>query len=333
MTAIGGRIPLLRARIAIRIAEALEAGGHSPDALARRLNIPAWHHCNTCEFVPHSHINRLMTEASRLTGSPTFGIRAMEIGSFLAPGSVGERTADADTVGEALQVVVRDIPAYGSVRQWRLAESGFSTWICRDGPPPFEFGDPELTHFALATMVRLVRMGTGREWRPARVLIPEAAMAGLEDEAMFVGTQFTATETLTAVAVPHAVMKMPIRRPSGSPEPSVSEAPADNFAGSLRQVLRSLLGQHAPQIEDAAEIAGMTVRSLQRRPAREGVTYSKLVEEARYDAATTLLAGSDAKIIDVAYCMGYSDPAHFTRAFRRFAGVSPREYRKRHALH
>jgi AraC-like DNA-binding protein len=50
----------------------------------------------------------------------------------------------------------------------------------------------------------------------------------------------------------------------------------------------------------------------------------------RYDVATDLLARTDAKIIGIALDLGYSDHAHFTRAFRKWAGVSPLEYRRRH---
>jgi AraC-like DNA-binding protein len=45
------------------------------------------------------------------------------------------------------------------------------------------------------------------------------------------------------------------------------------------------------------------------------------------EAAVELLEGSDSKIIDVAYAVGYEDPSHFSRAFRRLKGTSPREFR------
>jgi AraC-like DNA-binding protein len=82
-----------------------------------------------------------------------------------------------------------------------------------------------------------------------------------------------------------------------------------------------------PQITLAAEIAGTSVRTLQRRLAEQGVSYSEVVDRARFDVASRLLTESDAPSIEVAYATAYSDPSHFARAFRRIAGVSPREYR------
>ena len=82
----------------------------------------------------------------------------------------------------------------------------------------------------------------------------------------------------------------------------------------------------APSIEFAAEMAGTSVRTLQRRLALHKHTYSALIEDARAERGRKLLRESDEKVIDVAYSVGYKDPAHFSRAFRRLNGVSPLEY-------
>ena len=73
----------------------------------------------------------------------------------------------------------------------------------------------------------------------------------------------------------------------------------------------------------------MSVRSFQRRLEDEGVNYSQLIDWVRLDRATRLLDAPGARVIDVALEVGYSDPAHFTRAFRRWTGVTPRQFRGR----
>ena len=80
-----------------------------------------------------------------------------------------------------------------------------------------------------------------------------------------------------------------------------------------------------------ADFVGISVRTLQRRLAAGGASHDLLVAQARFATAAAVLEETDAKILDLALDLGYSDHANFTRAFRRWAGCSPREYRIRHA--
>ena len=72
----------------------------------------------------------------------------------------------------------------------------------------------------------------------------------------------------------------------------------------------------------------MSVRTLQRRLAAAGVSHEVLVAQTRFATAAAVLEQTNAKILDLALDLGYSDHANFTRAFRRWAGCSPQEYRR-----
>jgi AraC-like DNA-binding protein len=82
-----------------------------------------------------------------------------------------------------------------------------------------------------------------------------------------------------------------------------------------------------PRLTLAAEIAGTSTRTLQRRLAADGLSYSELIDRARFDIASRMLVETDARSIEIAQATAYSDPSHFARAFRRIAGLSPDEYR------
>ena len=113
------------------------------------------------------------------------------------------------------------------------------------------------------------------------------------------------------------------------PQAALQSRQALDFASSLKSILRAYLPDGYPKIELAAEIAGLSVRTLQRRLAQQGLSYSTLIKHLRYEAASQLLKDSDIRMIDAANELGWESPATFTRAFSDTAGISPSEYRAR----
>ncbi len=101
-----------------------------------------------------------------------------------------------------------------------------------------------------------------------------------------------------------------------------------DFLNLLRMILQPYLNGGRPDLSLVAEIVGMSPRTLQRRLQRSGSSYSQVLQEARFDLARNLLDDPGAKIIDVAMTAGYQSPQHFTRAFRRFTGLTPTRYRR-----
>ncbi len=190
-------------------------------------------------------------------------------------------------------------------------------------------------------MIEHVGIGAGPSWRPARISLqtrksPDRRLReALRDPEIRLGQKFT------GIAVPRALLAQPTPSRDGTgrcgqgdeEELLGTTAPARDFAGSLRQLVGTLLVDGPPQIETMAEITGLSVRSLQRRLAAECATYSEIVDQARYQAAIRLLEDTDNRITDIGLDLGYADPAHFTRAFKRWAGITPREYRSHQQMH
>jgi AraC-like DNA-binding protein len=80
----------------------------------------------------------------------------------------------------------------------------------------------------------------------------------------------------------------------------------------------------------AAEVAGMSSRTLQRRLAAAGTSYSELVSAGRLRVAKLWLAESTMPVAEIASLLGYKEATNFARAFRRLTGVAPSVYRRMH---
>jgi AraC-like DNA-binding protein len=140
----------------------------------------------------------------------------------------------------------------------------------------------------------------------------------------------------SVVAVPRVLPATPIPPlpsadlPTDVVDDRVASAPTHDIVGSIRQAVQTLsYGDEYPSVAQTAQFVGMSTRTLQRRLAAGGVSHGQLVAECRFKTAATVLEQSSGKILDLALDLGYSDHANFTRAFRRWAGCSPREYRAR----
>jgi AraC-like DNA-binding protein len=101
-------------------------------------------------------------------------------------------------------------------------------------------------------------------------------------------------------------------------------------AGLAFQVQRALASRFAggdTSIGALARELAMSARTLQRHLATEGVSYHALLDDARKAAASQYLSESTLAIGEIAYLVGYSEPAPFHRAFKRWFGKTPAEVR------
>jgi len=107
-------------------------------------------------------------------------------------------------------------------------------------------------------------------------------------------------------------------------------AKADQDAPAGERVKRWLTSQNLdtrPTMETIARELGMSARSLRRRLHSERAPFNDLVEEARALRAKGMLADPRHSVQETAYALGFGTPAAFSRAFRRWTGMTPSAYR------
>jgi AraC-like DNA-binding protein len=215
-----------------------------------------------------------------------------------------------------------------------LQESGPTIWFCQRFLGGADYaGCDQVEAYGLTRMIQGVRDVVDPDWCPDHIRIPAHAGAAIRHVDALSETRIDYTDDFSAMAIPRNLLpkELPGARSRGSGNaktvPSM-ENPPSSLIDSISLLIQTLATEGAPNLRRVADAVGTSGRSLQRRLAESGVTFSEVAAQTRLSLAREMLLDRSVKIIDVGFELGYSDPANFTRAFRRWTGVSPREFRQ-----
>lgn len=109
---------------------------------------------------------------------------------------------------------------------------------------------------------------------------------------------------------------------------AASQGSAGSMVEQVEQYLVSALPRGVPRIAEVAAHLNMTVRTLQRRLEQEQWRYAELLDDVRQRLACELLGREDASVTEVAFLLGFSEPSAFHKAFLRWTGTRPGEWRR-----
>jgi len=104
----------------------------------------------------------------------------------------------------------------------------------------------------------------------------------------------------------------------------------NDIAVQVKSKLIESLSAGQPTQESIATALNMSTRNLQRRLHLEGTSFKMLLDEIRKDLSQQYIKNSNLSINEITFMLGFSEPANFTRAFKRWTGHSPSEYRLSH---
>jgi len=313
-------IPLIRASSIKPVCDRIEAAGGHLDSVLVRCGLTRDAITSASVFVPAPAVYQCCEEAARVLRDPHLGAR---IGIEMAAGGFSALLGPVEpssTFAEMLTRFIIDYPGYSSAaapfmeigrdRTTFRIKRGFTP----DAPPA------QADAIGAALILGLVQRSVGQRWSASDVIAEVCAPAAL-DIPELAGTTL-ATGDLLGLRV-----SFPTRWLVDARSPQAK--PTAGSLDTLRSVLAAHLFEPGLDLERAAQLTGLRASQISRVLRDMDASFTRLLDDLRREAAVTALSESACKISDAATSLGYSNASNFCRAFIRWTGVSPRDYRAR----
>lgn len=285
------------------------------------------------------YLMRLGHTIIQRTQRPDLGLLAATTTSITRYGYAGLAALTAATLGDALDTLVKFESLYG--RCYR----GNSRLIRQPSGATFNFYSiapyNDYTYFVVDTVLcswaRVMHWLTGRAdlVQSAHVEFSTPAYYAAYPEA-FGCPVFFHQENNHLLLLPGATEVPVLHANPGLHEELVREcesqmsriSQANTYRNRVQRVLGTMLHGKTPSIEEVAQELGIPSWTLRRKLNEEEASFQEIVDEMRRDVALSYMRNTELSFGEISYLLGFSTPGAFQRAFKRWAGTTPGEYRR-----
>lgn len=334
MTAADATVPVVVARA---IFAAAERRGLSASVLAEAVGFDLELLDAVDARAPAGIVARLWDEAGKRTGDESFGLDVGRTSPDAGLPLAGRLIAASDTLGEGLARVMTYYRVFNDVHPAEVAVDG-DELVVRVLTKAIPIKLPRhAIEFAFSWFVAVASKALREPVKLTRVSFEHAAPKDDAEHREWFGCPVTFDAGETSFRAPATLFE----RRTASPDPElleILERHAQNLFEKLparaslvartRAVLVELLPRGDADIELTAEALQVSARTLQRKLQEEGTSFRDLVDDTRAEIAKERLRDLSLSIAEVALRVGFSDQSAFHRAFVRWTGATPGDFRK-----
>jgi len=285
---------------------------------------------------PIDHITRLWRAAVQCTQDAGFGLKA---GAAVEPArfaGVGGILQAAPTLREALAAVQKYQRLISDGGRFQLLAGDAATWVIyhpRQGQLAFSRHQLEAV---LAAVVAFARRVAGPALRPQRVQLSQAQIGPLAGYRAVFACPVAFEQAFSGLLLANAQLDAPLPQANVRRVREHHRHAARQLAGlgqgaalaqELRAWMASELAQRVPARAAAAQALGLSERTLARRMQAQQLSFSGLLDGVRRDAALHAVAHTPQALADIGQRLGFAEPSVFWRAFRRWTGCTPAQWR------
>ncbi|HXQ71990.1 MAG TPA: AraC family transcriptional regulator [Pyrinomonadaceae bacterium] len=326
----------IQAKAAEKILKAAVARGVKAESLCEAVNFDPSVLEDPDSRMPFAQLVALYEKAAELTGDENFGLHIGESVALSAFDVVGYCALNSSTLGAAFARVARYHSIWTDGALFTLETADDTSAIV------YRYSDPSIlehrqdSEMTLATVTTLCRNIATPDFTPAAVEFQHAAPANLTEHERLFNCPVKFGATTNRLSFPSAFLSLPIAKADASlcalldrhaEELLTKYPPRDSLIDRVRTVIADEFRGGEPSVERIADQLGLTARTLQRKLQELGTSYNDVLDQMRRQLAMRYLREPQMAICEVAYLLGFSESSSFHRAFKRWTGVTPKEFR------
>lgn len=317
------------------IIDQLRLSGAAPSAVFAKAAVPLGLPDRPDLYLPLREHFTLLHASTRATGDELFAARLGQRIEAHHVGVYGEWVMQAATLLGAIDRANRSLPhlMQSATTASLHFEGSLAIWSY-ESHDSAQLGRQQNEMLALGHMMVMVRAYTGPRWHPLRFRLSGRMVRAKSELCQLMQADLEMHACSAALMFDQQLLTC--RRHPGIagcalhwPDPIAARAPDDEcLVDMVRTLVELQLLDGPPALAQIAQRLSLSERTLQRRLADGGARFSQIADTVKERVAQQWVANSNHSITDIAARLGYSDATHFSRAFGRWTGASPRAWRK-----
>ncbi len=319
----------------------MEKHGVDADSLLHRHGVNQESLSNSITRVPLSTYCSLIEDAARESCEDKFGLLYGSQFRTENLGLLGYLILSSNTLGEALHNLVESFPIHQQKTLLKLDTTKHNVKLnyqVDTHVSPLRQQDAEMS---IGCFLNIFRIALGENWAPTSISFEHkcARISGIHDNLFGCTTHFG--ENFNTIEFNAEILgtPMPDRNPTllRVMQESLALLPTgqdssfeDDFVRTVRIELEQNISNAESNLEFVSDLLNLPAWTVKRRLADHGVTFSSLLDDVRKQQAGYYLKQAHVPISEIAFMLGYSEVSALSRAFSRWYGQSPLQWRRSH---
>jgi AraC-like DNA-binding protein len=303
--------------------------GGNPAAVFRAANINERELAKSDGVLPVAIRGKLLARAAQETGCEHFGLLLGARSGIRELGAAEQPLLKLSRIGLALEAFAAFSLLHNPAGVVFVGKSGdLATlgYAVVDGNIP---GMPQLQDAAMAIALNIMRDMLGADWRPTGVNLMRHEPGDPALYAHFFGANCCFNAMRSELVFPATTLDFRLKNADAKGADRVQHhLDGPNWSSYVRRLIYRLLLQGECSQKQVAAALGISNRTLVRKLANCETSYQQLLETAQFSMSRTWIRETNRTMSEITAALGYNEASSFTRAFRRWSGMSPSQWRK-----